>query len=91
MAFVFRSERQNDLTQTEAGKRAVVVGGTGLYLRALMEGIAPVPGIATFAGGLPIMTGSGAQIGGIGVSGASADEDEQCAQAGIDAVADMLK
>ena len=30
---------------TAAGKRAVVVGGTGLYLRALMEGIAPVPDI----------------------------------------------
>jgi tRNA dimethylallyltransferase len=29
----------------EAGKRAVVVGGTGLYLRALMEGIAPIPDI----------------------------------------------
>jgi tRNA dimethylallyltransferase len=30
---------------TAAGKRAVVVGGTGLYLRALMEGIAPIPDI----------------------------------------------
>ncbi len=58
---------------------------------APIPGIAHVPGIATFAGGLPIMTAGGAQIGGIGVSGASADEDEQCAQAGIDAVADMLK
>lgn len=29
----------------EAGKRAVVVGGTGLYLRALTEGIAPIPDI----------------------------------------------
>lgn len=28
-----------------AGKRAVVVGGTGLYLRALTEGIAPIPDI----------------------------------------------
>jgi len=28
-----------------AGKRAVVVGGTGLYLRALVEGIAPIPDI----------------------------------------------
>jgi tRNA dimethylallyltransferase len=28
-----------------AGKRAVVVGGTGLYLRALIEGIAPVPDV----------------------------------------------
>ena len=28
-----------------AGRRAVVVGGTGLYLRALLEGIAPIPDI----------------------------------------------
>ncbi len=28
-----------------AGKRAIVVGGTGLYLRALIEGIAPIPDI----------------------------------------------
>ncbi len=28
-----------------AGRRAVVVGGTGLYLRALTEGIAPIPDI----------------------------------------------
>jgi tRNA dimethylallyltransferase len=28
-----------------AGKRVVVVGGTGLYLRALIEGIAPIPDI----------------------------------------------
>lgn len=28
-----------------AGKRAVVVGGTGFYLRALIEGIAPIPDI----------------------------------------------
>ena len=27
------------------GKRAVVVGGTGLYLRALTEGLAPIPAI----------------------------------------------
>jgi tRNA dimethylallyltransferase len=31
---------------TAAGKRAIVVGGTGLYLRALTEGIAPIPDIA---------------------------------------------
>ena len=56
-----------------------------------LPGIANIPGIATFAGGLPIMTAGGDQIGGIGVSGASSDEDEQCAQAGIDAAADLLK
>jgi len=51
-----------------------------------VPGIADFPGIVTFAGGLPIMTGNKVQIGGIGVSGGSADQDEQCAQAGLDAV-----
>jgi len=57
----------------------------------MVPGIADVPGIITFAGGLPIMTGSKVQIGGIGVSGGTADEDEQCAKAGLDAAADDLK
>ncbi len=38
-----------------------------------------------------VLTAGGQQIGAIGVSGASADEDEMCAKAGIDAIADMLK
>ena len=58
---------------------------------ASLPGIAYTPGIVSFAGGLPIKTDDGHQIGSIGVSGASADEDEMCAQAGIDAIADMLK
>ncbi len=53
-------------------------------------GVAEIPGIASFPGGVPIMTGDGHQIGGVGVSGATADEDEQCAQAGIDAIKSML-
>jgi glc operon protein GlcG len=44
-----------------------------------------------FPGGLPIMTASEVQIGGIGVSGGTADQDEQCAKAGLDAAADVLK
>ena len=36
-------------------------------------------------GGLPVKIGA-ATIGGIGVGGATAAEDEQCAQAGIDAL-----
>ena len=36
-------------------------------------------------GGLPVQV-DGTTIGGIGVGGASAAEDEQCAQAGIDAL-----
>ncbi|MGY9053998.1 MAG: heme-binding protein [Alphaproteobacteria bacterium] len=49
-----------------------------------------MPGVIAFAGGLPIKAGDH-QIGGIGVSGASADQDEECAQAGLDAAADDLK
>ena len=59
--------------------------------------LGPRPGVATvdflvpFAGGLPIRTESGHLIGAIGVSGASSDQDEECAQAAIDAVKDLLK
>jgi len=59
--------------------------------------LGPRPGVATvdflvpFAGGLPIRTESGHLIGAIGVSGASSDQDEECAQAAIDAVKYLLK
>jgi uncharacterized protein GlcG (DUF336 family) len=56
----------------------------------MAPGIANVPGLITFAGGLPIMA-SGAQIGAIGVSGGTADQDEECAKAGLEAVASDLK
>ncbi len=51
-----------------------------------VPGIVHVPGIVTFAGGLPIITASGEHIGAIGVSGGTADQDEVCAQAALDAV-----
>jgi uncharacterized protein GlcG (DUF336 family) len=54
-------------------------------------GVELVPGTATFAGGLPILTASGKHLGGIGVSGASADQDEACAQVALEAVKDVLK
>jgi uncharacterized protein GlcG (DUF336 family) len=54
-------------------------------------GLAFVPGMAAFPGGLPIKTAAGAHLGGIGVSGGTGDQDEACAQAGLDAVADQLK
>ena len=56
-----------------------------------VPGIAFIPGIVSFPGGLPIKTAGGHQIGSIGVSGATGDQDEMCAQAGIEAIADMLK
>jgi hypothetical protein len=51
-----------------------------------VPGLALVPGIIAFAGGLPVMTDDKVHIGGIGVSGGTADQDETCAQAGIDFV-----
>jgi glc operon protein GlcG len=56
-----------------------------------VPGIAFVPGLVTFEGGLPIKTGGGEHIGSIGVSGASGEQDGICAQAGLDAVKDDLK
>ncbi|MEC8148133.1 MAG: heme-binding protein [Pseudomonadota bacterium] len=44
------------------------------------HGIEHVPGVVIFPGGVPIITKSGAHLGGIGVSGATADQDEECAK-----------
>jgi uncharacterized protein GlcG (DUF336 family) len=55
-----------------------------------VPGIAHVPGVAAFEGGLPVITASGEHIGSIGVSGAPASDDGICAQAGIDAIAAEL-
>ena len=57
----------------------------------MVPGIADVPGIITFAGGMPVMTGNKVQIGGIGVSGGTSDQDEECAKAGLAAAADDLR
>jgi glc operon protein GlcG len=56
-----------------------------------LPGLAMVPGIVAFAGGLPVMTADNVHIGAIGVSGGTADQDEICAQAGLDAAKDSLK
>src|SRR5215475_12817411 len=56
-----------------------------------VPGIAFVPGLVTFEGGLPIKTASGESVGAIGVSGDTAEHDGVCAQAGLDAVKDDLK
>jgi glc operon protein GlcG len=67
----------------------LIYGGNGKP--AMEPGLAEVPGLIAFPGGLPIMTGNKIQIGGIGVSGGTADQDEQCAKAGLEGVADDLK
>ena len=54
-------------------------------------GLAHSKDVVAFAGGLPIKTNNGDLIGAIGVSGATADQDEQCASAAIKAIEKVLK
>lgn len=55
-----------------------------------MPGMALVPGVLSIPGGLPIKVGE-VLVGAIGVSGSMPDNDEACAQAGLDAIKDLLK
>lgn len=52
---------------------------------AVREGLVRRPRFVTFGGGLPIVVGD-QRIGGIGVSGGSAEQDDAIAQAGLDAL-----
>ncbi|MGB0659115.1 MAG: GlcG/HbpS family heme-binding protein [Mangrovicoccus sp.] len=86
-AFLQSGQIARDKAATAAGFGAP----TGAFYHALagepavLAGITGQPGIAAFAGGLPIRA-EGQVIGGIGVSGASAEQDEICAQAGLEAL-----
>ena len=51
----------------------------------LRAGLAERPRLVIFGGGLPIVA-NGVRIGGIGVSGGSAEQDEECALAGLKAI-----
>jgi uncharacterized protein GlcG (DUF336 family) len=51
----------------------------------LAAGLNKQPGLAMFGGGLPIEE-AGQRIGGVGVSGGSAEQDEVCARAAITAL-----
>jgi uncharacterized protein GlcG (DUF336 family) len=55
-----------------------------------LPGIALIPGVIAFPGGLPVTTADKTLVGAIGVSGSTSDNDEICAQAGLDAVKDLL-
>ncbi|MDE2371202.1 MAG: heme-binding protein [Burkholderiales bacterium] len=52
----------------------------------LRIGLNQRPRLVMFGGGLPIVDANGARIGAIGVSGGSAEQDEACARAGIEAL-----
>lgn len=49
-------------------------------------GFSNQPRLVVFGGGLPVPGEGGEWIGGIGVSGASESEDEECAKAGLAAI-----
>ena len=55
-----------------------------------VPGLAHSKNIVAFPGGLPIKTKNGILLGAIGVSGATGDEDEQCANAALLAVDEYL-
>ncbi len=52
---------------------------------ALRAGLPLRPRLVIFGGGVPIVE-NGVRIGGIGVSGGSAEQDEECARAGLQAI-----
>ena len=63
----------------------------GEISKAETPGIELVPNLIKFGGGIPIKNSRGQILGGIGVSGASKEDDAACAQAGLDAVKALLK
>ena len=63
----------------------------GEISKAETPGIELVPNLIKFGGGIPIKNSKGQILGGIGVSGASKEDDAACAQAGLDAVKALLK
>lgn len=85
-------ERMNN-TQSASAKIAVdKASAAAMYrrpTRAFVDAIAKtgpavmtLPGVVASPGGLPIFSG-GKVIGGIGASGVTGDQDEQCSKAGL--------
>ena len=79
----------NAAIAVEKGRTAAMSRRTsGNWEERVKEGrtvMLKMPGILPVQGGVPIMV-DGTCIGGVGVSGVQSHEDEQIAQAGIDAI-----
>lgn len=56
---------------------------------SVRDGLMQRPRLALFGGGVPVKV-DGATVGAIGVSGATAEQDEQCARAGVTAILEAL-
>lgn len=83
-----------------AGPHTITISRKKAYTAAVArvptQGVADIeqlnfmPDMTTMRGGVPISVG-GYFYGGIGVSGATSEDDEVCAQAGVEAVAEELE
>ena len=79
----------NATIATEKGRTAAVSRrSSGMWEQRIKEGrtsMLKMPGILPVQGGVPILADGGC-VGAVGVSGVQSHEDEQIAQAGIDAL-----
>ncbi|MDA0261034.1 MAG: heme-binding protein [Proteobacteria bacterium] len=90
--YLARMENAPVASHQGASSKARTAATFGRSTKLLDDGVASgrsqllaFPDILPIQGGLPINVGS-ATVGGIGVGGATSEQDEQCAQAGIDAL-----
>jgi len=83
---LLKAETSSTTPYSTMDMRGVVFAENGVT-----HGIEHVPGIAIFDGGLPINAAGSQQVGGIGVSGNTAENDGICAQAAIEAIAADLQ
>jgi uncharacterized protein GlcG (DUF336 family) len=73
-----------DIAVGKARSAATYRRPTRVFMEAINKGpaTATLPGVFASPGGLPIMV-DGKVTGGVGVSGVTGDQDEQCAKAGL--------
>ena len=74
-----------DIAVGKARAAATFRRPTRVFMEAINKGspaTATLPGVFASPGGLPIMV-DGKVTGGVGVSGATGDQDEQCSKAGL--------
>ncbi len=77
-----------DIAIGKARNGAMYRRATRVWVDTIAKGgpaVMTLPGVVASPGGLPIMA-DGKVIGGVGVSGVTGDQDEQCAKAGLAAM-----
>jgi len=82
-----------DLANRKARTAAIFGRPSKAYNERIQQGetgVVAIPGVLPFEGGLPI-TYEGQVLGGIGVSGVTSQQDGMVAQAGLDALAAMVR